>query len=309
MLRPKRLVPFILLALTALACAIPSVTLPGAGSISTSAAETVIAGLTQSVTETFTPSITPTFTRTFTPTLVYLSPRVPSETPTLVVSAGAETSTLVATETATQSPVTMSVSRPTNCRTGPGKSYEVVGSLLVGDTVPVLGRDPTNEYWYIPNPYVFTEFCWVWGEYATFTGNQLYLPVVQPPPTPTSTATTVPTIEYSLKSAGSYSCDSRRWVNITITNESEYLLNSIKIVAHDKTRNITRSVTYNNFPIVTGCDGLTWIETIGGGSSTIVSGPKFDLNIRGDKLDVSVTICTAEDLAGICTTREIKITP
>ncbi|MBI3168796.1 MAG: SH3 domain-containing protein, partial [Chloroflexi bacterium] len=289
----KKNVPFIMLVISALACAIPGISLENTDAVSTNAAETIIAGLTLNAPATPLPSTTPSLTMTFTPTLIYLTARFPSQTPSLTKPPGTETVTLEPTATFTPPPIKMSVSRPTHCRAGPGKSYEIVGSLLVGMEVEVIGRDPTSQYWYIPNPYVFTDYCWVWGEYAVFEGgNQLLLPVVTPPPTPTHTATTVPTIDFKLQGQGMFVCDKTHWVNLTITNESGYPLSSIRIVMQDTVKNNTRSVTYNNFPITTGCNGLTWVETVPGNGAVTVTGPKFDYNIHGNKMHVTVTVCS-----------------
>ena len=307
--RLKRVIPLIVLVITALACAIPSISLQDTNAASTHAAETIIAGLAQNAPATSLPTITPSLTMTFTPTLIYITPRVPSETPTLTALPGTATATTVVTPTFTASPVKMTVTRPTHCRAGPGKTYEIVGSLLVGMEVPVIGRDPTSQYWYIPNPYVFTDYCWVWGEYAEFEGNQLLLPVVVPPPTPTHTATTVPTIDFKLQGQGMHSCSGTTWMNLAITNESSYILSSIKIVMQDTVKNISRSVTYNNFPITTGCDGLTWVETVSGKGTVTVTGPKFDYNIHGNKMHVTVTVCSEKDLKGVCGTRETNLKP
>lgn len=307
--RLKRSVFLTILIFTALACAIPGISLQDADVISTQAAETIIAGLTQNAPATPLPSVTPSLTMTFTPTLVYLTPRVPSETPTLTLPPGTETSIPEVTATFTLLPVEMSVTRPTHCRAGPGQAYEIVGSLLVGMKVSVIGRDPTSQYWYIPNPYVFTDYCWVWGEYAEFEGTQLLLPIVNPPPTPTSTATTIPTIDFKLQGQGMHSCDKARWMNLVITSESYYALNSVNIVMRDTVNNITRSVTYNNFPITTGCSGLTWVETVPPQGAITVSGPKFDYNIKGNKIHVTVTVCSEKDLKGVCGTRETNLKP
>ncbi|HMV28555.1 MAG TPA: hypothetical protein PKE23_04165, partial [Anaerolineales bacterium] len=161
----------------------------------------------------------------------------------------------------------------------------------------------------IPNPYVFTDYCWVWGEYAEFEGNQLSVPVVMPPPTPTSTATTIPTVDFKLLGSGHHSCDKTHWMNITILNESNFTFSSINIVMQDKVKNISRSVTYNNFPIQTGCEGLTWVETVPADVSATVLGPKFDYNIRGNKMHVTVTVCSEKDLKGACSTRETNLVP
>lgn len=300
---------FLVVFLLMFACVLPDIGAINPNTISTQAAETIIAGLTQNAPATPLPSVTPSLTMTFTPTLVYLTPRVPSETPTLTLPPGTETSIPEVTATFTLLPVEMSVTRPTHCRAGPGQAYEIVGSLLVGMKVSVIGRDPTSQYWYIPNPYVFTDYCWVWGEYAEFEGNQLLLPVVTPPPTPTSTATTVPTIDFKLQGQGMHSCDKARWMNLVITSESYYALNSVNIVMRDTVNNITRSITYNNFPITTGCSGLTWVETVPPQGAITVSGPKFDYNIKGNKIHVTVTVCSEKDLKGVCGTRETNLKP
>ena len=301
---------FPLLLLFAFACVLPGVGTSDPDVVSTSAAETVIAGLTQNAPATPLPSITPSFTMTFTPTLVYLTARFPSETPTLTPLPGTATLTLEPTATFEPPKVEMRVTRPTHCRSGPGKSFEIVGSMLVGMKVEVIGRDPTSQYFYIPNPYVFTDYCWVWGEYAEFEGNQLLLPVVTPPPTPTTTATTVPTIDFKLQGQGMHSCGNNSyWMNLTITSESNYALSSINIVMRYTVKNISRSVTYNNFPIATGCDGLTWVETVPSKGAVTVLGPKFDYNIRGNKMHVTVKVCSEKDLKGVCGTRETNLKP
>lgn len=307
--RWKKFIPFIFTIFFALACAIPGQSIQPADAASTAAVETIVAGLTQNAPPTPLPSVTPSLTMTFTPTLIYLTARYPSETPTLTVPPGTETVTTAPTFTFTPEPVEMRVTRPTHCRTGPGKSYQIVGSMLVGMKVDVIGRDPTSQYFYIPNPYVFTDYCWVWGEYAEFEGNQLLLPVVTPPPTPTSTATTVPTIDFKLQGQGMHSCGGTSWMNLVITSESNYVLNSVQIVMRDTVKNISRSVTYNNFPITTGCDGLTWVETVPREGAVTVTGPKFDYNIRGNKMQITVTVCSEENLKGVCGTRETNLKP
>lgn len=309
MSRSKRSIPFIVMIFAALACAIPGVSFQDPDVNSTNAVETIIAGLTQNAPATPLQSVTPSLTMTFTPTLIYLTARYPSETPTLTFTPGTETVTPEPSATLTPAPVKMSVTRPTHCRSGPGKSYEIVGSMLVGMKVEVIGRDLTSQYWYIPNPYVFTDYCWVWGEYAVFEGgNQLLLPVVMPPPTPTSTATTIPTIDFKLQGQGMHTCSGAYWLDVLVTNESNYILSSINIVMQDTVKNITRSVTYNYFPIMSGCK-LTWVETVSLKGAATVVGPKFDYNIHGNKMHVTVTVCSEEDLKGVCGTRETNLKP
>jgi len=143
------LIPFF----AAIACALPGIATPDITSISTSAAQTVIAGFTQNAPLATLPAASETPTSTSTP-----------EPPTLT-----PTQTFTATLSVTFTPLVpqISVSVPTNCRKGPGKIYDLEGALLVGEIAQVYGRDPTGKYWYIPNPDAKGQFCWVWGEYAT----------------------------------------------------------------------------------------------------------------------------------------------
>ena len=46
----------------------------------------------------------------------------------------------------------ISVTVATNCRVGPGKVYDRVGALLVGQVAEVVGRNLNGNYWYIRNP-------------------------------------------------------------------------------------------------------------------------------------------------------------
>lgn len=85
----------------------------------------------------------------------------------------------------------VSVSVNTNCRTGPGQAYPLLGGLNVGQTAEVLGRNSDSTYFFIRNPSGGAN-CWLWGQYATTAGNIAALPVFTPPPTPTPTFTPTP---------------------------------------------------------------------------------------------------------------------
>jgi hypothetical protein len=173
MLKPN---PFLFLAavllIVSLACVLPSTATPDPNFINTAIAQTIAAGVTQA-SPSDVPIIleSPTITQTFTPELPTLTP----------------TETLTPTLAFTSTPLVplISVSVATNCRVGPGRQYDRVGALLVSEVAEVYGRDPTGAYWYIRNPDSGSEFCWLWGEYATLVGNISALPVYTPPPTPT----------------------------------------------------------------------------------------------------------------------------
>jgi hypothetical protein len=135
-------------------------------------------------TPTYMPSFTRTPKETLTPTeaLLQAIPLTETITPTN------EPDTPDITQPPpTQTPVRISdrpmvsVSYKTNCRTGPGIGYTRVGGLLVGQQAEIVGVSEDGEYWVIKNPLRPGE-CWLWGRYATVSGDTSGLPRVTPPP-------------------------------------------------------------------------------------------------------------------------------
>jgi hypothetical protein len=115
---------------------------------------------------------------------------------TVQSQAGASTAT-PATQDSPQAPDPMagspepstprvSVSMDTNCRTGPSTAYDSVGALLVGQSAEVVGKYSSANWWIIRNPNE-PGFCWIWGQYASLTGDSSSLPEMTPPPLPTAT--------------------------------------------------------------------------------------------------------------------------
>ena len=80
-----------------------------------------------------------------------------------------------------------------NVRAGPARSYDIVGSLVIGQWVPALGRTPGGDWIEIVYPTAPGGVAWV---YAYLTDVNGELPIVIPPPTPTPLTT--PTIDPTL---------------------------------------------------------------------------------------------------------------
>lgn len=302
---------FFILIITSFACALPSVGLPDSNAISTSAAETIVAGLTQSITQTSIPSITPSVTFTTTPTLIPLD-RPNTQTPTLTLAPDSITGTpsaIASLAIPTNASVTITVSKPTNCRVGPGKAYEIAGTLLVGEEATVLARDPSNQYWYIPNPDPGIEYCWVWGEYASFTGANLALQVYTPIPTPTATATLPPPLRFSAIGRGFDKCNDSWWVNLEIKNESDLILRSVSVEMLDLETNVTRFASSDGFIRREGCGNYFQTETIDPNKSFVISGGAFNYNPHGHSMRVFITVCTEKDGEGVCNTIKIGAKP
>lgn len=294
---------FILLIVTSLACVVPGLNLPSENIVITETSIPVF-------TETISPTPLPTFT--FTPTLIRPTARPVTETftpePTLTFDS---TSATASFSQPTLESIIITVSRPTNCRIGPGTAYEIAGTLLVDEEATVLGRDPSNKYWYIPNPDPGIEYCWVWGEYATLTGNTLILPVYTPIATSTSTPTAQPDITFDIKGLKLDKCGSEFWAEVQITNTSQNKLgfNSVKLEAQDTDTGTTRINSANGFVNRDGCGTYSRVDTLEFEKSAIVSGPAFSYNPNGHIIRVYVTVCTEKDLKGSCRTIRVVITP
>lgn len=90
--------------------------------------------------------------------------------------------------------VTVTVSTATNCRSGPGQGYPSIYGLPIGVTGKVVGKNPSvSNYWVIEIPNSGGGTCWLWGQYATVTGDTSGLKVFAVPATSTPTATLTPT--------------------------------------------------------------------------------------------------------------------
>lgn len=83
---------------------------------------------------------------------------------------------------------TVTVSVATNCRTGPGQAYPSIYGHPVGVSAEVVGKNTSTNYWIIKIP-GSNNTCWLWGQYATVTGDTSGLQNVAIPPTPTLTIT------------------------------------------------------------------------------------------------------------------------
>jgi uncharacterized protein YraI len=94
--------------------------------------------------------------------------------------------------TSTPSVPTVTVSVNTNCRTGPSIQYDLVGGVNVGQSAVVVGKNTSTGYWIINN-LNGSGTCWLWGQYATVSGNTAGLSEYPIPPTPTPSPTLTPT--------------------------------------------------------------------------------------------------------------------
>jgi len=289
----------IVLMVATLACVVPSVTLQDPDVISTSAAQTVIAGFVQTaLSQTLQPTQEPTYTFT---------PEPPSPTPTETVTPSPTlTATMIFTPTSVVPLISVSVA--TNCRVGPGRVYRRVGAILVGEVAEVYGRDPTGQYWYIRNPDANSSFCWAWGEYATVTGNVALLPVYTPPPTPTPTFTPTPSPDFDFVFTRLESCTGW-WPEFELENTGSLPFRSIGITVRDTVTDVVVASYADGFTNYDGCNDSSTKDTLAVDRTRVVSGPEFSYNPTGHRLRTTIILCSDLDQNGMCVTRTIHFTP
>jgi hypothetical protein len=296
------LYPFgFILLLTILACSTATpVAVPTTGSIdvNTAIAQTAAVALTQTaaarpfVSSTFTPQVTltPTFTATQTFTIA----------------------PIVITDTAQAAMITVSVA--TNCRNGPGKVYDYEGALLVGETTQVLARDSSGEYWYARNPDSSgADYCWLWGKYATLTGNTSVLPIYTPPPTPTATFTPLPTFtgtgpgSFFVVYYGLDNCTNEWWVDLKITNNGKVTYRSLDLEIKDTKTGASFKDLADEFTDHDGCNKTIIKDVLGPEDTHILSGPRFNYNPTGHLLKLTLILCPQTDQKGICAKQNFEI--
>ncbi len=112
---------------------------------------------------------------------------IPSETITPT-----PTPTESTTPTPTLGPPMATADNDANCRFGPGSVYDVIGTLLQGQSAPIVGRNTYSSWWVIEHV-GSAGTCWIWDGTVSISGDTSDVPVVVPPPTPTPSPTITPT--------------------------------------------------------------------------------------------------------------------
>jgi uncharacterized protein YraI len=181
----KILIPLLVFVMLVSACTPTPVAGPTAtvdvNPIYTAAAQTMAAESTMRAA--LLPTSTPTveITNTATPEPATATPEV--TTAPLVMATELPTQTQAASTGNYAYPVIHSTVN-TNCRSGPGIQYDVVGALMPDQKSEVHGISRAGGYWYILNPNKTPKYCWVWSDTTVVDGNINYLPYIEIPATP-----------------------------------------------------------------------------------------------------------------------------
>lgn len=202
--------------------------------------------------------------------------------------------------TATPNNPIISVSQNTNCRSGPAANYDYRGVLLAGESAVVLAHGTTDSYWYIENPDVPGEACWLWDEYATLQGDPSGLPRYTPEPSPT------PSLDFVLFVNSIAPCGSTTYVHLTIQNMGGKVLVSAHLSIYDLDNgNRLHGPLINRHPFNAGplCppDHGNYLAP---GTAAYISAD-IDPVPSGHYARATVKACTADHGGGDCATRTI----
>lgn len=297
----KLLLGFVLL-IAAQACAPGQPAAPDLNAINTAVAQTLSAAATQTSEQGIPATGDGSPTPTVTPVPAEESP-IPAATAT---STAILLPTPVLTSTATLSPGVpqVSVSVPTNCRVGPGIIYGRVGGLQVGQVAEVVGRHANRDYWVIRNPGRPNETCWLWGNFATVTGDTSALPMITPPPTPT------PAPGFDVFYSGLESCTGTGWwVDLDMENLGGLTFRSLTFTVRDLDTDVSVTQYANGFTDNDGCtDSERW-ETLPPRESRIVSSAPFNYDPTGHRLRATISLCSNPGQSGTCVTQTVNFRP
>ncbi len=236
-------------------------------------------------------------------------PELPSMTPSLELPS--LTPSLEISPTSERPMV--SVSQETNCRSGPGSVYDWLGALNVGQQAEVFGKDPSNSSWYIRNPNNSSGFCWIFGSFATITGNSSSVPVFTPMPTPTpaktATWTTAP-MDFNVSFKEMDHCvGPKYYARFEIYNNSSVIWQSFQTIVTDTVTAETVHVQSNFFDQFVNCNLGVSQDDLAPGEPGEAYSLVFSVNPFGHLLSASIKLCTLDNQLGSCITKTLTFTP
>lgn len=273
--------------------------------IYTAAAQTIAAQLTQ-VAEQTPPSTSTPLPATEVvqaPTQVTATPE-PSPTATAVPAATATPQAPSVTPTALSTPTPavalISARINTNCRSGPGPQYKLVGYLFVGQQSEVMARNRSDSWWYIRNPSHPEQSCWVWAETTRISGDSAAIPLYSSLVVQTPVVVSGPA--FKIESVNLTSCGGLPAAAFGVKNIGTSRFESASLVFEDLTNDQTLlQIDASDAPFrgaIRGCpsgDGSLAVN-----SMRFIGGPLVQTARRAHDGRVTIRLCTQDGLGGSC---------
>ena len=209
----------------------------------------------------------------------------------------------------TESVPMVSVSLDTNCRSGPGQAYDILGVLLVGERARIVARAETGFYWIIENP-DRSGTCWLWAEYATVTGNTSGLLVMTAPPSPTPTPTNTPALDFKVNYDNFHDCGGTIHMTFYVVNTGSLPLESVDVAIVQIAGSVPRFVGVTDAPFVPSagsCPPGNLVLAPGDSAYVAVPvGPAPAPPPNPGEHAATFKFCSADGMAGMCLYTEIR---
>jgi hypothetical protein len=232
-------------------------------------------------------------------------PEQPDEPDAPPTATSTITTTPTVTPTATPAIPMASVSRNTNCRTGPGTEYDLVYIFMVGDEAEIIARSSVPNYVIVEVPDGSGRQCWLWMQYGQQEGDTSTLPEKTPPPTPTPEATPTPAIDFTVSFEIVKPCMLGESVFLKISNTGAVTLRSRSVSGTNQDTSEAASSQGDMFGTSTDCITIATSSIAPGGHAFVSL--KFTPPIFGDTIDFTVKVCAEDGLGGPCRTRSLSI--
>jgi hypothetical protein len=176
--------------------------------------------------------------------------------------------------------------------------------LEVNQVAEVVGRNAAGNYWIIRNPNRPGETCWLWGNFATVTGDTSVLPVFTPPPAPT------PVPGFDVDFNGLESCTGTGWwVDLNMENTGSLTFRSITLTVQDLDTGTNLTLYADGFTNRNGCSDSETRDNLAPGASVVMSSSPFAYNPTGHRLRATITLCSNITQSGTCVTQTVNLTP
>ena len=228
----------------------------------------------------------------------------PTETPT-------PSPTPTSAYTATPDKVTLILSKDTYCRNGIFTKSPFVALMTTGQTYDVLAVDPNNEAYYVVEPNHTFTYCWLWGEFATVSGNAANLPVYTPQPLPTPTYTPTVGPDFTVLYLGKQTCGTDYYFRFFVKNNGSKIWQTVQINIIDNANLGTSTHSNTAFVDYSGCSiASTESDLTPGEGSNVAAYNTGQLTIdpTGHSVSATFILCQTDSFGG-CQPKTISFTP
>jgi hypothetical protein len=166
---------------------------------------------------------------------------------------------------------------------------------MKGQQSNVVGRHGQNIWWYIENPGKPGQYCWVWGETTSVTGETASLPIITPPPPPVAENPT-----FVAFFAGINACGGPAAI-FEIQNTGDATFKSMQLTIEDTTLDEVVHSSSKNSPFFVNPGGCpSGSQNLEPGTGKFVGGVVDNFVNSGDQGGAEILLCTESGLVGEC---------